>query len=308
MTFTAQRPSEPTITIVVPARNEARNLEIVLPTLPEVHEVIVVDGHSSDDTAAVVSRTLPSARFVQQTRRGKGNALACGFESATGDVIVMFDADGSADSVEISAYVTALLTGADFAKGSRVLAAGGSHDITWLRGLGNRVLTSVTNVLFRTRYTDLCYGYNAFWRDILPVLAIPSSRESGAQWGDGFEIETLINCRVAARGLQIHEVPSIELERIYGESNLNTWRDGVRVLRTIMTERFRRGKAHGFVPSADVITAHPAADTFEFSEDENPAITAHGTPGQAEADIFARLEHDTLVQHAVIPTQRQGTA
>ncbi len=255
---TAHRPAEPSITIVVPARNEARNLEIVLPQLPAVHEVIVVDGHSSDDTRAVVARTLPQARFVQQTRKGKGNALACGFESATGDVIVMFDADGSADAQEIEAYVRALCTGADFAKGSRVLAAGGSEDITWLRGAGNRVLTTLTNLMFRTRYTDLCYGYNAFWRDVLPALALPSSRSGDPQWGDGFEIETLINCRVAARGMQIHEVPSIELERIHGESNLNTWRDGTRVLRTILTERFSRGRARGWVPSADVINAHPA--------------------------------------------------
>ena len=234
------RSTTPTVTIVVPARNEARNLELVLPMLPEVHEVIVVDGHSHDDTEDVVRRVLPSARFVQQTRRGKGNALACGFEAATGDIIVMFDADGSADPTEIPAYVAALVAGADFAKGSRVLGDGGSEDITLLRDAGNRALTGVTNVLFGTAYTDLCYGYNAFWRDILPVLDVPSSHGEAPEWGDGFEIETLINTRVAAAGLQIHEVPSVELARVHGESNLNTFRDGFRVLRTIVTERFRR--------------------------------------------------------------------
>ncbi len=257
MATTTRRSTTPTISIIVPARNEARNLEIVLPQLPAVHEVIVVDGHSSDDTATVVGRTRPSARFIQQTRRGKGNALACGFEAATGDVIVMFDADGSADAQEIEAYVESLVAGADFAKGSRVLGEGGSEDITWLRDLGNRGLTTLTNMLFRTRYTDLCYGYNAFWRDILPILDIPAARSSQDQWGDGFEIETLINCRVATGGLQIHEVPSVELERIHGESNLNTWRDGLRVLRTIVTERLRRGEASRVVPAADVITSHP---------------------------------------------------
>ncbi|WP_295695027.1 glycosyltransferase family 2 protein [Lapillicoccus sp.] len=284
MTLTPRRPSTPTITIVVPARNEARNLEIVLPQLPQVHEVIVVDGHSSDDTAAVVSRTLPSARFIQQTRRGKGNALACGFEAATGDIIVMFDADGSADAAEIAAYVDALESGADFAKGSRVLAAGGSEDITWLRDAGNKVLTGITNVLFRTRYTDLCYGYNAFWRDILPTLAIPSSTVEGPQWGDGFEIETLINCRVAAGGLQIHEVPSVELERIHGESNLNTWRDGTRVLRTIVTERFRRGAAAvDTVPAADVLSQAPEAHA-------SVDLEVHA-PVHAEAHAVRHLEH-----------------
>lgn len=250
----ARRPKQPTITIVVPARNEARNLEVVLPALPAVHEVIVVDGWSSDDSEAVVRRIMPRARFVQQTRRGKGNALACGFEAATGDVIVMFDADGSANPDEIHDYVEALRGGADFAKGSRVIAGGGSEDITWLRDTGNRALTAVTNLLFRTRYTDLCYGYNAFWRDVLPVLSLPSSAAAEAQWGDGFEIETVINCRVAARHLQIHEVPSVELERIHGTSNLNTFRDGFRVLRTIASERLRNHAVHRPVPSAGVIS------------------------------------------------------
>ena len=247
-----QRPSEdPLVTIIVPARNEARNLELVLPQLPTVHEVIVIDGHSVDDTEAVVRRHLPSAIFVQQTRKGKGNALACGFEAASGDIIVMFDADGSADPREIDAYVAALLAGADFAKGSRVLAAGGSEDITPVRDLGNRALTAITNVLFRTKYTDLCYGYNAFWRDILPHIAIPHSAHETAQWGDGFEIETLINTRIASAGMQIHEVPSVELPRIFGSSNLNTFRDGMRVLRTILLERVRRHRAPVIVPAAD---------------------------------------------------------
>ena len=275
MTTQTIRSNEPRVTIVVPARNEARNLELTLPSLPDVHEVIVVDGHSVDDSEAVVRRTLPTARFLQQTRRGKGNALAVGFEAATGDVIVMFDADGSADASEISAYVSTLVAGADFAKGSRVLGDGGSEDITRLRDLGNRVLTGVTNRLFRTHYTDLCYGYNAFWRDILPVLAIPSSTAHGAQWGDGFEIETMINTRTAAANLQIHEVPSVELARIHGESNLNTFRDGFRVLRTIVSERFRRGTTSVPTPSADAL-AHQGDG--ELTHLESHPLGA-GSPG-----------------------------
>lgn len=261
---TALRPSLPTITIVVPARNEARNLELVLPALPDVHQVVVVDGHSVDDTEAVVHRVRPDADFVQQTRKGKGNALACGFEAATGDVIVMFDADGSAAVAEIDAFVGALRSGADFAKGSRVLATGGSEDFTLLRDLGNRGLTFVTNLLFRSRYTDLCYGYNAFWRDVLPTLALPAARGSHPQWGDGFEIETMINCRVASADLTIHEVPSLELPRVHGSSNLNTFRDGFRVLRTILTERLGRHRAaEVMVPAADVVG--PASEVMDAS-------------------------------------------
>ncbi len=235
--------SSPKVSIIVPARNEARNLEVVLPTLPADAEIIVVDGHSVDDTQAVVAAVRPDAKFVQQTRRGKGNALAVGFAEATGDIIVMFDADGSADPLEIDRFVAALLDGADFAKGSRVLTGGGSSDITWLRDTGNKALTLITNIGFRTGYTDLCYGYNAFWTDVLPHLDLPLPHPVSAemQWGDGFEIETLINCRVAAAKLAVTEVPSIELLRLFGASNLHAIKDGFRVLKTIGTE-WRRAK------------------------------------------------------------------
>ncbi|WP_433528303.1 glycosyltransferase family 2 protein [Micromonospora sp. CA-263727] len=231
------RSREPRVTVVIPALNEARNLAQVLPSLPSVHEVIVVDGYSPDDTHRTVRRVLPSARVICQTRYGKGNALVCGFAAATGDVIVMFDADGSADPTEIPRFVAALRDGADFAKGSRVRPGGGSDDLTRLRDLGNRALTVLTNLLFRTRYSDLCYGYNAFWADVLPRLRLPEPDPPGtAVWGDGFEIETVLNCRAAAARLAVREVPSHERRRIHGVSNLHAVRDGVRVLRTILTE------------------------------------------------------------------------
>jgi hypothetical protein len=160
----------------------------------------------------------------------------------------MFDADGSADPAEISAVVPALDEGADFAKGSRFAAGGGSEDITVLRSLGNHGLNMVANWAFGTSFSDLCYGYNAFWRDLVPVLDLPdvelAEPASGLVWGDGFEIETVINCRFAAAHVAIVEVASVELSRIHGESNLRTFSDGSRVLRTIAAERrrARRGR------------------------------------------------------------------
>ncbi|HEY4451296.1 MAG TPA: glycosyltransferase family 2 protein [Solirubrobacteraceae bacterium] len=231
----------PRISVIIPTLNEAANLPHVFAELPEnLHEVIVVDGYSVDDTPAVARRLLPEVRVIEQKRRGKGDALRCGFQAATGDVLVMLDADGSADPREIPRFVAALSDGADFAKGSRFCRGGGSGDITRLRSAGNRILSGTVNLLFGTSYSDLCYGYNAFWRHCLPAISIDC---------DGFEVETLINIRIARSGLRVAEVPSFERPRIHGQSNLNTFRDGVRVLRTIVRERLRRGGMQTQVPA-----------------------------------------------------------
>lgn len=229
--------SRPTVTVVVPALNEARNLPHVAARMPDgIDEIVFVDGHSVDETVEVARQLWAEAKFVTQTRRGKGNALACGFLAATCDIVVMIDADGSTDPAEIPRFVDALIAGADFAKGSRFIAGGGSSDITVGRRIGNKALNAIVNVKFGAEFTDLCYGYNAFWRKHVRVMDLPPIEHTDAQWGDGFEIETLINVRVANAGLRIAEVPSFERDRIHGESNLNAVRDGLRVLRTIRGE------------------------------------------------------------------------
>jgi hypothetical protein len=236
-----------------------------------VHEVILVDGNSVDGSVEAAREVLPEIRVVRQTRKGKGNALAAGFLAASGDIIVMFDADGSADPAEIPEFVRTLVEGADFAKGSRFAFGGGSEDITGLRSVGNHGLNLVANLAFGTRFSDLCYGYNAFWRDLVPMLDLPGldlpAPESGMLWGDGFEIETVINCRMAAAEVKITEVGSVELSRIHGESNLRTFSDGFRVLRTIGAE-YRRARRSRRRPSVtrleDARTyLHPRTDLIE---------------------------------------------
>jgi glycosyltransferase involved in cell wall biosynthesis len=234
----------PRISIIIPAMNEARNLPHVLPKLPTDCEIILVDGHSTDETVREAQRLRPDIVVIGQTRVGKGNALACGFAAATGEFIVMIDADGSNDPAEIPRFVAALEGGADFAKGSRFLPGGGSHDISAFRRAGNFWLNKMVNVLYRTRYTDLCYGYNAFRQNCLGVMRllppdVEGSNPANMLWGDGFEIETLINLRIAKAGLTVTEVPSFEAVRNFGASNLNAFSDGLRVLRTIRNERKR---------------------------------------------------------------------
>ena len=262
----------PRVSVVIPTLNEARNLPHVFESLPsDAYEIIIADGHSVDGTLNVVRQLRPDARIVMQTRTGKGNALACGCAAATGDIIALIDADGSTDAREIPKFVSTLLAGADFAKGSRFGKGGGSEDITRLRSLGNRMLTGLVNLLYRTSYTDLCYGFNVFWKKHLPVLGLDADTvlpedDQGYLWGDGFEIETLINIRIAAAKLSVIEVPSFEHSRIYGVSNLSAFSDGLRVLRTVLYERFIAPRYKARLPAGNLVV--PCA----YAEEDGPTL------------------------------------
>jgi glycosyltransferase involved in cell wall biosynthesis len=234
------RTGGPRVSVVIPAMNEAENLPYAFSRLPEgLHEVILVDGHSVDETVAVAQSLRPDVRIVTQSGKGKGNAMADGFAACTGDIIVMLDADGSTDPAEIPRFVSALCSGADFVKGSRYAQGGSSMDITHIRSLGNRVLRGIVNAMYGTHYTDLCYGYNAFWARCLPYMRVDC---------DGFEVETLINIRIAKAGLIVHEVPSYESIRLHGTSNLRALPDGSRVLRTIVRERLAAASQASLLP------------------------------------------------------------
>jgi hypothetical protein len=165
--------------------------------------------------------------------------------------------------------VAALLAGADFAKGTRFAKGGGSTDITHLRRLGNRMLTAIVNLLYGVRYTDLCYGFNVFWRKHLSVVGfdadiIRPTDNRGEFWGDGFEIETLINMRIAAANLTVVEVPSFEHARIHGVSNLNAPSDGLRVLRTILYERFAAPRQRRSSPARRTTSEPHPADLWQL--------------------------------------------
>jgi glycosyltransferase involved in cell wall biosynthesis len=245
------RPRQPRVSVVVPTLNEEKNIGWVLSRLPaDLHEVILVDGRSVDGTVATARQIRRDVRVLNQPARGKGAALAMGLANVTGDIAVMIDADGSMDPAEIPGLVGALLSGADVVKGSRATAGGGSHDLSLLRKIGNWGLTFVANRLYKMNWRELCYGYAAFWADVLPLLDVhglsdgpPAATNKSIEYGHGFEIEAVLFCRSARAQLRVAEVFSFEHERRHGESNLATWRDGWRVLTAIVKERRYRQSA-----------------------------------------------------------------
>lgn len=219
------------VSVVIPAKNEARNIGWVLERIPEgVDEVVLVDGRSTDGTVEVARRIRPDIVVVRDDEPGKGAALRAGFRAATGRYVAMIDADGSMDPGEIGAMIEMLEGGLDLVKGSRFAPGGGTADMSLLRSAGNRALLELSNILFGASHTDLCYGYAAFRRAQILALDLDAT---------GFEIETQLFLRATRQGLRVAEFPSFEAPRRFGTSNLNTFRDGWRVLQTIFRERRR---------------------------------------------------------------------
>lgn len=239
----------PRISVVIPAINEAENLRWLLPQLASVHEVIVVDGASADGTRDVVRELCPEATLIRQRPRGKGAALRAGFAAAAGDIIVMIDADGSMDPLEIDSFVALIARGFDVVKGSRHSCGGGSEDLTFIRRLGNRVFVRLANLLYGSDWSDLCYGYIAIRRSAVDRLRLHS---------DGFEIETEICVHAVAADLAVAEVPSYELNRRSGVSKLHPLRDGWRVLEVLIRNRLRRRTEVARWRAASQVLAEPA--------------------------------------------------
>jgi glycosyltransferase involved in cell wall biosynthesis len=251
------------VSVVVPALNEEENLPYVLPLIPLwVHEVILVDGHSTDGTVEVARSLRPDIRIVTQEGQGKGAALRSGFEAATGDIIVMLDADGSMDPVEIRAFVGALLAGADFVKGSRFVQGGGTTDMPLYRKIGNACFVLLTNVLFQTRFTDITYGYNAVWRRHKHALALEI---------DDWANEIISNIRAARSKLRVVEVASFEHERLKGEAKLKTFSAGWQILMAILKERFTRHERRVVQKPIRLGSAHKiVSDLSQLANTEAP--------------------------------------
>ena len=218
------------VSIIIPTRNEEHNLLHILPFLPRSAEIILVDGRSTDNTIKVAKALTPHVIILEQAGSGKGNALKMGFNHASREFVITFDADGSFRPSEVYHLIEKLREGYDLVKGSRFMPSGGTLDMPLNRIIGNRGLTGVANLLYNSRYSDLIYGFHAFRRDALKRIMLRS---------DGFEMDAELYLRASRAGFKIAELPSFEDRRLFGKSQLNSIRDGSRILKTIVRERFR---------------------------------------------------------------------
>lgn len=219
------------VTVLVCTLNEAENLHHVLPKIPQwVDEILIVDGHSTDDTVKVTMDLCPGAKIVVQPGKGKGDALKVGIENATGDIVVTLDADDATDPVEMYKFLDKLLDGYDYVKGTRFIS-GRAYNKPFHRVLGNWVITITFNILFFHLYTDMCSGYNTFWRKRVQDLQLFST--------DGYENEPLINTRIARTPLKVIECGHADRGRSSGTVKESSWRQGFKAIKSILRERLR---------------------------------------------------------------------
>jgi len=215
------------VSVVIPTKNEEKNISTVLKELPSyINEIIVVDGHSTDNTVKIAKRY--GAKIIYENV-GKGFALRKGMEAARGDIVIMMDADCSHRCAELGLLVEAIKSGFDVAMGSRFIQGGGTEDMPLLRKAGNKLFIVLVNLIWGTNYSDLCYGYRAFRKSCIKKLQLKS---------DGFGIETEIAIKAAKKHLRTIEIPSYEKVRCHGEGKLQTFADGFKILKTIINEIF----------------------------------------------------------------------
>lgn len=208
-----QSDARPTVTVVVPARNEAVNiLPVLARARPYADELLVVDGHSTDGTRDIA--VACGARVILDNGHGKGAAIRQAIEEASGDILVFIDADGSHDPEDIPALVQPIIDGvADHVSGSRML--GGSDELhatiqQFVRLFGSQIITLSVNYTLNVRLTDCQNGFRAIRRDVAAALGLQENITT---------IEQEMIIKSVRRGYRMAEVATHEYVRANGESN-----------------------------------------------------------------------------------------
>ena len=227
---------KPRVSIIIPTWNEEKNLQILLKKIKDFfgqrkefsYELIIVDKYSEDKTVEIAKKFGARVLFDEG---GKGSALIKGIGKARGDIIITMDADLSHRPIELGLLIEGIRAGYDIVMGSRFIQGGGTEDMPWYRKLGNKFFVRLVNLLWGTKYSDLCYGYRSFSKNAAKkLLRVLSS--------DGFGIETEISIKAAKLRLKTLEIPSFEKSRYSGKGKLRTLKDGWAILCCIMKELF----------------------------------------------------------------------
>lgn len=221
---------EPDLSVVIPAYNEERTIvESVHRVLTQsfVREVIAVDDGSTDGTLGRL-RSIDDARLrvlAHGVNRGKGAALRTGFAASTGPFVAVQDADLEYDPADLEKLLVPLRDGrADVVYGSRFSGSREHRVLYYWHSVGNRLLTTLSNMATNINLTDMETCYKVFRHDVITSLELTEDRF-------GFEPE--VTARVAARGLRIYEIGISYSGRTYGEGKKIGWRDGVRAVYVI---------------------------------------------------------------------------
>ena len=273
------------VSVIVPCRNEARNIRPVLEwAAPYADELLVVDGHSSDGTREIAAEM--GATVLLDNGKGKGDALRVAIAAASGDILVFVDADGSHDPRDIPALVQPIVDGeADHVSGSRML--GGSDELhatlnQFVRLFGSQVITLSINYSQGVRLTDSQNGFRAIRADVARSLALAS---------DITTIEQEMIIKTVRRGYRICEVSTHEYVRSNGESNfrvLDTWHRyvGNWLYYLFLWRPPKRGAEGGRMGRSDRVDATPAspppAEGREAEEESTPVSGGGGALRRAE--------------------------
>ncbi len=216
------------VSLIIPTKNEQGAIGRILKEIPKniVNEIIVVDGHSTDNTATEAKAELrpKKDKFILQKKKGFGNALQQAFKKATGNVIIIINGDGSQDPKDIPRLIEKIRQGYEYVIASRYAKGGGSDDDTIIRFIGNRTLTFLTNLVHRTNVSDSLYFFTAISRSGLKKIHPTSA---------GFEFCIEILIRAHRAGLKFAEVPVIERASL-SKTKVNAFWVGLSILRMIL--------------------------------------------------------------------------